>query len=113
MAEKYPLSWPAHWKRTRTELRMPAQFRSKGNYREGTSGARYSVLTISEGIARLKLQLGLLRASDIVISSNVALTSYGEPRSGGAGGDRAMTDPGVAVYFELGNHDRVLACDRW
>lgn len=60
---------------------------------------------------RLWQQLELLGVpyDTAILSTNVELTIYGDPRAG----RREPDDPGVAVYFKLHGKDRVLACDRW
>lgn len=51
----------------------------------------------------------MLRASDVIVSSNLVLGIRGEPLANQA----EPRDPGAAVYFKLKGKDRVLACDRW
>lgn len=66
-------------------------------------------ITLPTARERLADQLQRLDAVSVVVSTNMELTRYGEPRA-----DRKPPDdPGVAVYFELHGKDRVLACDRW
>lgn len=109
-ATRYPLSWPFGWKRTDKNARQRTRFKKVDvSYREGRRIARDADLTIAEARRRLELELERLRARDVILSTNVELTSYGEPRSG----RRAPEDPGVAVYFRLRGKDRVLACDKW
>lgn len=93
MTERYPLCWPAGW------LRTPAQKRK---------GARFEV---SFAVARDELlrELQLLKASSVIISSNVPLRRDGLPYAN----YRQPEDPGVAVYFQLKGKPHVLACDRW
>jgi hypothetical protein len=107
---RYPLAWPFGWKRIASGQRSRAKFRKgERQYGNGGSWMRTSELTVPQGLHRLKLELERLGARAIIISTNVELNSYGDPR----GGRRAPDDPGVAVYFRLGGKDRVLACDRW
>ena len=108
---RYPLSWPFGWKRTPSMKRKRTRFTgtSYGTYSSGGSYRRQRELTTYEAIKRLDLELDRLRAREVILSTNVELTSRGEPRSG----RRAPDDPGVAVYFRLNNKDRVLACDTW
>jgi hypothetical protein len=110
-ATKYPLSWPFGWKRTPAGQRKRSRFTgtSYGTYSTGGSFRRSRELTLAEARKRLDVELERLRARDIILSTNVELTTYGEPRSG----RRAPDDPGAAVYFRLGGKDRVLACDAW
>lgn len=66
-------------------------------------------ITLPTARERLDDQLERLGAQNALLSTNLQLTTYGLPRA-----DRAApTDVGVAVYFQLKNKDRVLACDRW
>lgn len=110
-ATRYPLSWPTGWPRTPAAQRKPTRFTgtTRGTYSSGHSYRSARELTIAEARNRLDLEFERLRARDILLSTNVELTSYGEPRSG----RRPPEDPGAAVYFRLNNKDRVLACDRW
>lgn len=108
---RYPLSWPFGWKRTELAQRKYSRF-SASTYQTYSSGGSYRQkreLTVADARKRLETELERLRARDVVLSTNVELTSYGEPRSG----RRPPDDPGVAVYFRLGKKDRVLACDSW
>lgn len=108
---RYPLSWPVGWPRAAAGSRKPSRFTgsSYGTYSNGSSYRRSRELTIAEARDRLEGELGRLGARDVLLSTNVELTTYGEPRSG----RRPPEDPGVAVYFRLNGKDRVLACDRW
>jgi hypothetical protein len=109
--DRYPLSWPFGWKRTLASQRKVSRFSasSYGTYSGGGSYRRARELTVYDARKRLDMELSRLRARDVVLSTNVELTSYGEPRSG----RRPPDDPGVAVYFRLSGKDRVLACDAW
>lgn len=83
-----PLEWPVG--RPRSTNRRDARF-----------GARGGGMHMDDAIFDVEHELGMLRASGVVISYN--------RRTGDQSGD-----PGVAVYFELpklGKH--TLACDRW
>jgi hypothetical protein len=112
-ASRYPLSWPFGWKRTEPSKRQRAKFSRKetvySSQPGGHSYTRSAGLTVATAMDRLKVELARLQARDIVVSTNVELTTYGEPRSG----RRPPDDPGVAVYFRLKGKDRVLACDAW
>jgi DnaJ-like protein len=114
-ASRYPLAWPMGWKRTRHHERKRAAFAKSStstNYNvNGHPTTRTSTrpLTVSDAIARLSGELSRLGAADEVLSTNVAVRLDGLPRSGQPEPD----DPGAAVYFKLGKHDRCLACDRW
>jgi len=113
-ATRYPLSWPLGWPRKPAERRARAKF-TKGERRYSSQpGSSHSwvdkkSLTVPQGLGRLQLELERLGARGVIISTNVELNSYGDPR----GGRRDPDDPGVAVYFKLNKKDRVLACDGW
>ncbi len=88
----YPLHWPTGWKRTARPAR-----------------SRFGDITVAHGVYDLRAELERLGATDIVISTNVAVRLDGLPRSGQAAPD----DPGVAVYYVLRGANYVLACDAW
>lgn len=98
MTQAYPLSWPAGWARTPGYSRKRAIFKNDR-------------MEVSIAVARRRLadQLDLLRARNVILSTNVELRADGQPRSD----RRAPEDPGVAVYFDLKEKPTVLACDRW
>lgn len=99
--KRYPLSWPIGWPRTR--YRQPAKFGTRGE------GRGFQQASIAVAIQRLQRELDNLRASQVILSTNVELRLDGLPRS-----DRATPmDPGAAVYFKLKGHDIALACDKW
>ncbi len=119
-ATRYPLSWPFGWKRTPSKDRKESTFGQvamvrrrvpeNGVYVEKeVKGSKPVTMTTARN--RLTQQLELLGAhyDSVILSTNVELTAYGEPRAG----RRPPDDPGVAVYFKLHKKDRVLACDRW
>ncbi|EON33793.1 heat shock protein DnaJ domain-containing protein [Gordonia terrae C-6] len=54
-------------------------------------------------------QLRLLKATDVVISSNLRLRQDGFPYSG----QRQPEDTGIAVYFKLNGEDQCIPCDKW
>lgn len=97
---RYPLSWPFGWPRVTSRSR--SEF---GNH------------SIADCVDEIIRQLNLLRASNIVISTNLKVRGDGLPYSN----QRQPDDPGVAVYFKLHRFvaakvvydDRVLACDKW
>lgn len=103
--ESFPLSWPLGRPRTPAGSRKRALF--------GTRVAGPRKLTIDAATARLRETIGLLRASSLVISTNLQLRRDGLPRSG----QGEPSDPGVAVYFaifrDLKNTSYVVACDKW
>lgn len=94
----YPLAWPTGWPRAKSRRR--ASFGHRGR---GVSLARATEETYR--------QLGRMGVPDwqTVISTNVELRLDGLPYSN----RKTPDDPGVAVYFRLGDDPRVLACDTW
>jgi hypothetical protein len=82
--DAYPLHWPAGWPRTPVAGRSLFQPR-----------------TVHAALEDLQSQLRLLRASAVVISSNVSL------------GNTAPKDKGVCVYFTLRGKSYALPCDKW
>lgn len=106
--ERYPLSWPSGWRRTLPHQRRPGTF-GRMAADPGSSWRRRRDLSIADGRVRLLNELARLRASHVLISSNVPTRQDGLPYSNA----RPPADPGVAVYFTLGRAPRVLACDRF
>lgn len=98
--QRYPLSWPAGWKRTVRYQRKRAPFTTAGRS-----------LTMTDSIKRLNGEMRRLgvRDGDWLISSNVPTRLDGLPYSGAKEPD----DCGVAVYFRLKQQPRCLACDAW
>ncbi len=87
----FPLYWPLQ--HPRAERRRTALFKVE------FAQARNALLR----------ELDLLRARDIVISSNVPIRRDGLP----AVPDREPADPGVAVYFNRQGKPFVIACDQF
>jgi hypothetical protein len=113
-AQRYPLSWPAGWKRTPASVRKRSQFRATETHYGSAGGSWKSskYITVAVAIDRLAgelRRLGIDGIDDFLLSSNMPVRLDGLPRSGQA----EPTDPGVAVYFRLHGQDRCLACDRW
>jgi hypothetical protein len=92
MRQPYPLQWPDNWDRTDPEKRERALFR----------------VSLTEGIQDLLYELRLMRAENVVITSDLPTTSKGYPYSGGK-----SEDPGIAVWCVINGSERVFACDRW
>lgn len=106
--ERYPLSWPASWRRTLPHARRLGTF-GRMAADPGSSWRRRRDLSIADGRSRLLEELARLHATHVVISTNVPTRQDGLPYSNA----RPPADPGVAVYFTLGRAPRVLACDRY
>jgi len=99
---RYPLSWPVGW--LRTKCRQRATFGKK------SAGDRKRSLSIEDAFRRLEGELQRLGAADgAVVSTNLRLRLDGLPR----GDQGEPSDTGVAVYFRLKKQDRCLACDRF
>lgn len=90
MIEAYPLQWPIAWPRTKYPTRA----------RFDTSGNKAKVGLLNE--------LRLLKASNIVVSSNAQLRRDGLPYVG-----QRLEDCGVAVYFTLNKEQQCIPCDKW
>jgi hypothetical protein len=109
----YPLQWPEGWPRKESYQRKRAAF-SRGERVMGSSGNTYTRkrdLTVTDGVERVMrelMRMGVDR-QDIVISTNVRTRLDGLPRSG----ERKPDDPGAAVYWQKGEHNRVMAIDRY
>lgn len=110
---RYPLCWPANWKRTTN--RIDAQF---GKVRKGFSteggGVTYqgkSRLSIADAVDRIGRELTLLGINhdNVIVSTNVPLNLSGVPR-----GDRSEpSDPGAAVYWTKKGQHQCMAIDRY
>lgn len=100
-SQRFPLSWPSGWKRTKFRRRAPFGTHPRGQMRRD--------LTVAQAVDRLTVELDRLGAAHELLSTNLVLRVDGQPRSD----QREPADPGAAVYFKLAGKDRVLACDRW
>ncbi|HJR01776.1 MAG TPA: J domain-containing protein [Methylomirabilota bacterium] len=110
--QRYPLAWPAGWRRTEPRHRQRARFSQSS--RKYSSDGQQSWRTSSEisvytATQRLRLELDRLGAANEILSTNLVLRLDGLPRSD----QRDPLDPGAAVYFQLEGKPRTLACDRW
>lgn len=110
---RYPLCWPANWKRTTTRTR--AQFgKAQSSYDSASNSHRYSGksrLSMSDSIQRIAYELERFGVPEenVIISTNVPLNLSGVPR-----GDRGEpSDPGVAVYWTLKGKAQCMAIDRY
>lgn len=102
---RYPLSWPAGWRR--------AVQRDRASFgRKGSDGWKER-LSVAQAVERVRRELQLLgvRDDDSVISTNVELRLDGFPRSN----QGEPADPGVAVYWlERGQREpKCMAIDRY
>jgi hypothetical protein len=82
---RYPLAWPAGWRRTRPEARQPARFNKKTFVATDSGGwHRTDEITMADAVRRVldSLERMGMREDDILISTNVELRLDGLPRSG-------------------------------
>jgi DnaJ-domain-containing protein 1 len=94
----FPLSWPRSWPRTRDRRR--SQF---GSDHAGD-------VSLSQAHVFVQAELERLGATDVAITSNVPTRRADAAHADAAHAD---ADPGIAVWFTMGDDQRVLACDRW
>ncbi len=94
MREPFPLQWPDGWKRTAPELRARSRF----------------YLGFADALRTMRAELERIGAANVVITSDLPVRRDGLPY---AQDPRRGTDPGIAVWFQLGGQERVWACDRW
>ena len=116
---RWPLSWPAGWKRTPAAERQRADFgktkvesyldRRYGQPDEAKSRKRKVPLSASDAALRLEQELARLGANNPILSTNQKIRLDGTPRSDLG----EPSDVGAAVYFQLNEKPRCLACDRW
>jgi DnaJ domain len=92
--QRYPLTWPAGWKRTPLWQRSHSPFKI-----ESTARAFRDLMD----------ELGRLGATNVIISSNLKLRADGYPYSQQPRTD----DEGIAIYFTRKGKDMVLACDKF
>lgn len=107
----FPLTWPSGWLRTPVARRAPAKFRSTQT-KSWSSGGSYrasDAIKLTDARDRLQREFDLMRATGVVLSTNLRLRLDGLPRAG----EPEPADPGAACYFKLRGRPVVLACDRW
>lgn len=112
---RYPLAWPAGWKRTHPHFRVHAKFNKKAPvYHDGKLAYyRAGDLTIAEGTKRVLEQLRAFGVpdGDAIISTNLKVRLDGLPRSD----QKEPDDPGVAVYWQRASdhQHKVMAIDQY
>lgn len=107
---RFPLCWPTGWKRTKNRQEARFSRKTHGTTQEGRryiSGSRE--LSVSEATDRAIRELNAMGAGNILISTNLQLTTYGLPRSN----QRAPEDPGVAIYWERDRRPQCMAIDQY
>ena len=98
MIEAYPLQWPVNYKRTAPADKTHAPFKT------AFAKARDEIIN----------QLPKMGATNIIISSNVPLKRDGLPYAVPFGNSKSVTDdPGIAVYFNFNNEQKVICCDAY
>jgi hypothetical protein len=105
---RYPLCWPANWKRTTNRTR--AKFARWKDMGPGMLGAK-GRLSIADSMDRIayELQRFGVPEENVIVSTNLPVNIYGSPR-----GDRGEPgDPGVAVYWTLKGKSQCMAIDRY
>jgi hypothetical protein len=99
---RFPLQWPADWKRTESYRRRDATFKRHGKD-----------LSVFDGVERVIGELNRLaiHADDVIVSTNVRTRLDGLPRSG----EPKPSDPGVCVYWQKNTKEpmRCMAVDRY
>jgi hypothetical protein len=90
--EKFPLAWPPGY--PVTDQRTESKF----------------ICTMAEAKDGIYTELERLRATDVLISTNVQVDKRGIIP---ASGRLVYANPGVAVYFKFKGEDKVVACDKW
>jgi len=90
----FPLCWPAEWPRTDGYTRRAGTFKN---------------CTLARARDRLFTELTRIRASDVILSTNIPLKLDGEPR----GDWRQPGDSGVAVYFTYRKRSLAMARDAY
>jgi hypothetical protein len=108
--QRYPLSWPAGWKRAKFRRQAAFAKRPQRAIGDGNYYRTKERLSVGDGLERLTGELRRLGAANILISSNLMTRDDGMPY---AKQRKILDDPGVAVYFKLQGQPRVLACDVW
>lgn len=111
-ATAYPLCWPAGWRRT------PPGRRTGAKFGVGSSGMRDGVwrgkqrLEVGDGVDRVRGELKRMgvNLSTVIISSELRLRDDGLPYARQA---TSHIDPGVAVYWQDGKHQRCMAVDMY
>lgn len=104
-ATPYPLQWPAGHPRRYPEKRRESIFRTARENDRSEYGTK--PITVAVALERLQRELDRIGARYPVVSSNLETRRDGRPRSG----QPEPTDPGVAVYFDLGGKPHCLPCD--
>lgn len=108
MTQSYPLQWPQGRPRKAPGARKNATFGTVAKDPQYSWKTRKS-LSVADARSRLQSEIEMLRTRSVVLSTNVELRLDGQPRSG----QPEPTDPGAALYFDLGGKPHALACDTY
>jgi hypothetical protein len=103
-ATRYPLTWPHDCPRTPDDQR-----KNLGSGASYDSAGRRKTIGFNDVIERLLRELGLLKASHFVISTNQPVRNDGMPFAQ----ERRIDDPGAAVYFLRAGRQLCVPCDRY
>lgn len=111
--QRYPLTWPANYKRTVHRVR--AQFgkqRTEYNAAEGATLYKGKArLSIEDAYDRIEYELRRfgVDVDNVIVSTNLKLTLRGLP----AGNQGEPSDPGVAVYWTRKGKAECIAIDAY
>ena len=107
--EAHPLKWPNNVRRTADRKESAFHRISKGEFRARTHR------TPAEALAKIRDELRMMGAENVVISSNLPLRHDGQPYSSPT--PAPLGDPGVAVYWSTKIGRRVvpycIPCDKF
>ena len=113
MIEANPLQWPVGRPRTPAAKRERARFHRRveveSTDKPGTFYKHKADTTIHQGLASIRKELGMLGATDIVITTNLPTRRDGFPYASA----REPDDCAAAVYFRLKSGVHCLATDKW
>ena len=102
---KYPLAWPAGWKREK--------FRSRAKFAKRDTNGALQYISVSQATGRVQGELYRMdeMVADVIISTNLLLRVDGLPRPN----QKEPVDPGAAVYWKRRKDQefKVLAIDQY
>lgn len=93
--DAYPLQWPVGYKRTPPDKRTRAPFKQ----------------TPDKAQKFLRQEIERMKATDLIISSNVPVRKDGFLYSDQMSAE--IDDPGTAIYFKYQGRDVAMCCDRY
>lgn len=108
---RYPLQWPAGWKRTSIIGRQVGNFAKRKSALPNSSWRPLEDVSVAEACQRLLKELARFGVpeGEVVISTNVPTRLDGLPYSNA----KEPADPGAAVYWRDGGQHRCMAIDRY